>query len=44
MITASTPISVEGGQRLDQLGQLVLADQRVDGDEHAPRAASGEWA
>ena len=26
---------VQGGEGLDQLGQLVLADQRVDGDEDA---------
>ena len=31
----------QGGQRLDQLGQFILADQRVDGDEDAPCAASG---
>ena len=35
-MTASTPIVGQAGQGFDQLGQFVLANQRVDGDEDAP--------
>ncbi len=33
----------QGGERLDQFGQLVLADERVDGDEDAA-ARVRAWA